>query len=325
MLSHALSFLFFSFIFFFFLSFFFLFFFFVGCSKSDFSGSQFVTISVDSSYVKNHFFLGPSQGVLLCTLVSFFSSCFFSFFFIFSSFSLHSLFIRSSCSLHVLFMSSLCPLHVLFMLSSCSLHVLFIFSSFSRHCLFVSLRFLFDFSTFLFVFSSFSLRFLFVFSSVSLRFLFMFSSCSLHVLFIFSSFSLHFLFIFSSFSFIFFHFLSFSFCVGCSKSDFSGVSISLRFLVTPVLMWKKDFSGPSRRVQKKNRCSSFFAILLVFHFPFFLHFSFCFFHSRFFWLQRVAACSSVFTRALFHNVMGNMAGGTSSSAWNFSLQALLWP
>ena len=69
---HFLSFL--PLFFFIFLSFFFQFFiflhflsfsfiFFVGCSKSDFfSGLKFVTISLDSSYVKNQF-LGPSRVV----------------------------------------------------------------------------------------------------------------------------------------------------------------------------------------------------------------------------------------------------------------------
>ena len=43
----------------------------VGCSKSDFLGLNFVTISLDNSYVKNQF-LGPSRVVPLWALFSFF-------------------------------------------------------------------------------------------------------------------------------------------------------------------------------------------------------------------------------------------------------------
>ena len=67
MFFHVLSFSFiffhfrsFSIIFFHFLTFSFIFFVFVGCSKSDFLGLNFVTISVDSSYVKSIF--GPISG-----------------------------------------------------------------------------------------------------------------------------------------------------------------------------------------------------------------------------------------------------------------------
>ena len=88
-----------------FLSFSFIFFVFVGCSKSDFFlGLNFVTISLDSSYVKNQF-LGPSRvvkkggtplGPLFLFFLLFFSTVFLSlfllfFFFIFS----HFLFISS--------------------------------------------------------------------------------------------------------------------------------------------------------------------------------------------------------------------------------------
>ena len=53
----------FSFSFFHFLSFSIILFFLVGCSKSDFFGLNFVTISLDNSYVKNQF-LGPSREVI---------------------------------------------------------------------------------------------------------------------------------------------------------------------------------------------------------------------------------------------------------------------
>ena len=65
----------------------FIFFFFVGCSKSDFLGINFVTISIDSSYVKKQF-LGPSQVVPLWVLFSFFSYFFFLPFFFFVVFCL---------------------------------------------------------------------------------------------------------------------------------------------------------------------------------------------------------------------------------------------
>ena len=79
--------------FFHFLSFSFIFFVFVGCSKSDFFlGLNFVTISLDSSCVKNSFW-GPSRvvtplGPLFLFFLLFFSRFFLSFFllFIFSFF-----------------------------------------------------------------------------------------------------------------------------------------------------------------------------------------------------------------------------------------------
>ena len=81
-------FLLFSLIFFHFLSFFFIFFVFVGCSKSVFFlGLNFVTISLDSSYVKNQFW-GPSRVVPLWALFSFFFLPFFLLFFVFFSFFL---------------------------------------------------------------------------------------------------------------------------------------------------------------------------------------------------------------------------------------------
>ena len=65
-----------TFIFFHFLSFSFNLIVFVGCSKSDFFlGLNFVTISLDSSFVKNQF-LGPSRGVPLWALFSFFPTLF---------------------------------------------------------------------------------------------------------------------------------------------------------------------------------------------------------------------------------------------------------
>ena len=66
--------------FFFFFFFFFLFFFFFRCSKTDFLGPNWLSISRLSSFVKNHF-LGSSRGVPLRALFSFFS--FFLFFFVF--------------------------------------------------------------------------------------------------------------------------------------------------------------------------------------------------------------------------------------------------
>ena len=95
--------------FFHFLSFSFIFFVFVGCSKSDFFlGLNFVTISLDNSSVKNHFF-GPISGgrylvvpplgplflffllFLSPVFLSFFLLLIFSFFVLFCSF-LHLLF-----------------------------------------------------------------------------------------------------------------------------------------------------------------------------------------------------------------------------------------
>ena len=66
-----------SFFFVHFLSFSFIFFVFVGCSKSDFFlGLNFVTISLDSSYVKNQF-LGPTRGLSISEekVSSFLFSC----------------------------------------------------------------------------------------------------------------------------------------------------------------------------------------------------------------------------------------------------------
>ena len=81
---HFLSF----FIFYHFRSFSFFFFVFVGCSKSDFFlGLNFVTISLDNSYVKNQF-LGPSREVVVTPLGLLFlcSSFFFGIFFFFHFF-----------------------------------------------------------------------------------------------------------------------------------------------------------------------------------------------------------------------------------------------
>ena len=73
----------FSLVFYHFHSFSFIFIFFVGCSESDFFLSlNFVTISLDNSYVKNQF-LGPSREVPLWALFSFFSTLFFSRFLVF--------------------------------------------------------------------------------------------------------------------------------------------------------------------------------------------------------------------------------------------------
>ena len=77
-----------SFMFFHFLSFSFIFFVFVGCSNSDFFLSlNFVTISLDSSYVKNQF-LGPSRvlSFFLPFFLSFFLAFYFHFLIIFCSF-----------------------------------------------------------------------------------------------------------------------------------------------------------------------------------------------------------------------------------------------
>ena len=82
--------------FFHFLSFSFIFFFFVGCSKSDFF--NFVTISLDSSYVKNQF-LGPSRVVPLWALFSLFPTFFLPFFVLFSCF-LFSIFLIFGSFLH---------------------------------------------------------------------------------------------------------------------------------------------------------------------------------------------------------------------------------
>ena len=83
----------FSFIFFHVLLFSFIFFFFVGCSKSFFLGLNSVTISFDSSYVKNQF-LGPSRvrtplGPLFLFFLLFFLPvfCLFSCFLFFHFFS----------------------------------------------------------------------------------------------------------------------------------------------------------------------------------------------------------------------------------------------
>ena len=122
-LSIFFHFLSFSFIFFHFLSFSFIFDHFLsfflsllGAPKSDFFGLHFVTISLDSSHVKNHF-LGPSLVVPLWALFSFFSYFFFSpvFFCLFSSF------------LFFQFSSFFCSfLH--FLISECFLFSFFIFA-----------------------------------------------------------------------------------------------------------------------------------------------------------------------------------------------------
>ena len=109
---HFFIFLLFHFFHFFIFSYFFIlfhfFFFFVGCSKSDFFlGLDFVTISLDSSCVKNQFW-GPSRVVTpLSPLFLFFLLFFLPFFFFFFFFFIfsHFLFISS-------FFCTLRPVHL---------------------------------------------------------------------------------------------------------------------------------------------------------------------------------------------------------------------
>ena len=95
---------------------------------------------------------------------------------------------------------------------------------------------------------------------------------------------------------MFFHFLSFSFIffVGCSKSDFFGASISLRSLLT-VLMLKNQFLG-RRGVKKKPLAlfsfffECFFSVFSFFSSSIFLFFIFSLFDFSCFLMVLLFSC-----------------------------------
>ena len=96
----------------------------------------------------------------------------------------------------------------------------------------------------------------------------------------------------------FFHFSSFSFIlfvfVGCSKSDFLGASISLRFLST-VLNVKIQFFGTSRRGEGGTHLGPLFLFFLLFSSPvvsFFFLFIFFFIFQKKKFLLFLSSCIS---------------------------------